>query len=347
MAAEFCSKGKVSVVVPVYNAEATICRCVNSIINQSYKNIEIILVDDGSADKSLCLCELLAQEDSRIRVIHQVNSGVSHARNVGIKKSRGEWLMFVDSDDFLSENVIDNLMGNECDLSYCSIVNYSNEDGKVESSFSNFKESRQFDWTRASAAKIIEDVDLLGIGFPWGKIFKRSVIERNGIKFDERIRNHEDHLFVFDYLVNAKSVYLDTRSIYYWTHSRKGGSLSGSLPKFEDLVIVSDEFLRRFDMMWEANHSISQHYRSRIISEYGLGTRRRAVYSLYKYSNDKKERTLFLIRQQPIFKSLLSLYGYKTRVTKHRIIFHIVACSWLPAFMKDIFFSILYGRNNQ
>ena len=97
---------KISIIVPVYKVELYLEKCVNSIINQTYKNLEIILVDDGSPDNCGAMCEELAKVDSRIKVIHKENGGVSSARNRGITESKGEYIYFIDSDDALTKNAL-------------------------------------------------------------------------------------------------------------------------------------------------------------------------------------------------------------------------------------------------
>ena len=101
---------KISVIVPVYNTEKYLKRCVCSIINQNYHNVEIILIDDGSKDSSGKVCDILAEQDSRIKVIHQVNAGVSKARNIGIDNANGDYVVFLDSDDELLPNVFNDLI---------------------------------------------------------------------------------------------------------------------------------------------------------------------------------------------------------------------------------------------
>lgn len=96
----------ISIIVPVYNVQEYLKNCINSILNQSYKNIEIILVDDGSTDESSSICDLYVKKDNRIKVIHKENGGLSDARNMGIKSVRGKYITFVDSDDYLDENYV-------------------------------------------------------------------------------------------------------------------------------------------------------------------------------------------------------------------------------------------------
>ena len=118
---------KISVIVPVYNVEQYLERCVDSIINQTYKNLEIILVNDGSTDNSGQLCDELAKKDSRIRVIHKENGGVSEARNFGVKEISGEYVIFIDSDDYINKRMINVLYSQikleEADVSVCGVMN--------------------------------------------------------------------------------------------------------------------------------------------------------------------------------------------------------------------------------
>lgn len=122
----------VSVIVPIYNVEIYLRRCVNSLLKQTYKDIEIILVDDGSTDGSKELCDDLAFEDNRIKVIHKTNGGLSSARNAGIDIAKGEWYAFIDSDDIVDSRFIQTLLENairtECLISQCEFVNFVQED---------------------------------------------------------------------------------------------------------------------------------------------------------------------------------------------------------------------------
>ena len=120
-------KELVSIIVPVYNLEKYIEKCVRSLLQQTYTNVEIILVDDGSRDESGEICDRLASEDSRIKVIHKENGGLSSARNCGIENATGEYIMFVDGDDFISELMVEKLYvalkDNCADISVCCFKN--------------------------------------------------------------------------------------------------------------------------------------------------------------------------------------------------------------------------------
>lgn len=126
---------KISIIVPVYNVESYLDECITSLIEQTYTNIEIILVNDGSTDKSGIICDKYVQKDKRIKVIHKDNTGQANCRNIGIRKSKGDYLFFVDSDDFIEKTTLDNLyqqtQNGTIDLVLCDYYKYYNSNDKV------------------------------------------------------------------------------------------------------------------------------------------------------------------------------------------------------------------------
>ncbi|MCH5299776.1 MAG: glycosyltransferase family 2 protein [Ruminococcus sp.] len=196
----------ISVIVPVYNREKTIKKCINSIISQTYSNIEIIIVDDGSTDNSLKKCKELSVSNENIIVYHQNNKGVSAARNYGLKESKGEYVMFVDSDDWLEQNAVEYLFKKltpETDI-VCSCCNVNIDDMVVVDHF--FDGNRIFENTYKSKRDLYfqlldtsygqpQEKIYTGIGVPWAKIYRRKFINQVGIQFDERINHLEDNLF--------------------------------------------------------------------------------------------------------------------------------------------------------
>ena len=118
----------ISVIVPIYNVEKYLDRCVDSIINQTYKNLEIILVDDGSPDNCPQMCDDYAKKDSRIKVVHKENGGLSDARNVGMEVATGEYVSFIDSDDYISldfyETLLETIVDNDSDIVECGVVKF-------------------------------------------------------------------------------------------------------------------------------------------------------------------------------------------------------------------------------
>lgn len=200
----------ISVIVPVYNVEKYIKRCLDSIINQTYKNLEVILIDDGSTDESGKICDEYEKKDNRIKVIHQNNSGVASSRNIGIENSSGLYITFIDSDDFVEVDYIEilfkEIMNNDCDVSTCLYNKYSDK----------LKRKRNIDYV---VSKYSGKKALLSMLYQknidsslWGKMYKSKLLKSikiNNYKVFEdfdalyRIFNSDIKVcFINDYLYN-------------------------------------------------------------------------------------------------------------------------------------------------
>ncbi|MCM1286172.1 MAG: glycosyltransferase [Acetobacter sp.] len=208
-----CSK--ISVIIPVYNAENYLTSSINSIINQSYKNLEIILVDDGSTDKSPIICDRFAEKDKRVKVIHKENGGASSARNTGLDNASGDYIAFIDADDYIDldmyEIMLNQIIDNDADAARCGVVRES-DDGTTEEWGTGNHDIQLID-----NKKLLEDVgEAVGIlpVSPCNKLFKRSVI--GDIRFDTRFKFAEDTLFNFMVAKNInKMVYNDIDRYHY------------------------------------------------------------------------------------------------------------------------------------
>ena len=210
----------VSIIVPVYNTEAYLPDCLDSIVNQTYKDIEIILVDDGSTDNSGRICDEYAKQDNRIVVIHKENGGVSSARNRGIDISNGKFICFIDSDDTIDKLYVETLAvainDDEVDLVLCNVrdiwINRISEKRKI-------KEYLSGDFF----ADYYKLINLLR--FPVLKLYKSQIIKKYNLKFYEDIVCAEDQIFNFEYYIHiSKYVYID--KAYYNYYHRNNGSLS-------------------------------------------------------------------------------------------------------------------------
>ena len=192
---------KVSIIVPVYNVEEYLNKCVDSIINQTYKNIEVILINDGSKDSSGEICDTYAKKDSRVKVIHKENGGVSSARNKGLEASTGDFIMFVDSDDWIEVEAITSLMKiqnrNNYDVIMFGayrenlILEKTTKTNLIEQSFENIDEINEV------LPKLIRQEKINSL---WSKIYKSSVIKDNRISFNESLSIAEDALFNYEVL---------------------------------------------------------------------------------------------------------------------------------------------------
>lgn len=215
---------KVTVIVPIYNVQEYVGQCINSIINQTYSNIEIILVDDGSQDSSGKICDEFADKDDRINVIHIKNSGVSCARNFGINSATGEYICFIDGDDYLSNDYVKYFL--ELILAFDADVAYS-EAYYTSEYESQSKHMNQWCLTGEDAA-IAQLCYKTNIGV-WNKMFRRSLIG-NSLRFIPEQYIGEGFNFNISAFQRAKSVAVGNKKVYYYRQNNS----SSATKKFSD-----------------------------------------------------------------------------------------------------------------
>lgn len=205
----------ISVIVPVYNVEKYLRICIKSILNQSYKELQIILINDGSSDSSGKICDELLLLDKRIIVVHQKNKGVSAARNKGIELSSGKYISFVDPDDFLEPNMykilVDNIEKYSAQCSSIGLKKVYELDGHVELINSNIMLKIQ------SGEEALDDAispDDPWLGFPVNKLFVKNIINMYNIRFNEKIIINEDSIFCYEYISHCVVSVRDTTPLY-------------------------------------------------------------------------------------------------------------------------------------
>lgn len=213
----------VSIIVPVYNAEKNIGRCIESVISQTYKDFELILLNDGSKDSSGQICDEYAGKDARIRVVHKENSGVSDTRNRGIAMAKGKYLQFIDSDDWITPDATGNFvrMAEEygCDM---VIADFYRVIGERVSQKGAIEKEGLIDRDTYATHMMQKPADFY-YGVLWNKFFKRSIIEEYGMKMDSSISWCEDFIFNLEYIRNIQSVYVMKVPVYYYVKTK--GSL--------------------------------------------------------------------------------------------------------------------------
>lgn len=212
-----------SIIVPVYNVEKYLSRCIDSILSQSFTDFELLLVDDGSKDNSGRICYEYAEKDDRVRVFHKENGGVSSARNLGLDNAKGEWVYFVDSDDELIGNglkIMIDCICNEVDMILAGFEEYY-EDGCLNysvhvrrSELMPPSESVQICYEKYSRYYRY-------LGYLWVRLFRKKLIDDHKLRFDESITVKEDTLFIVQYLCNCpgKTLYTTEPVYKYYRHS--------------------------------------------------------------------------------------------------------------------------------
>lgn len=264
---KYCEDDLVSVIVPVYNVAQYLERCVNSILRQTYKKLEIILIDDGSTDASPRICDELGIMDERIKVIHQSNQGLSGARNTGIDNSQGDYLCFVDSDDFVHPDYVRYLYKmcrkNNCEIAICYhyITSESNckFDIDLDGPVKVFSRKELFD---------VFYTDMHGsIVIAWNKLYKRECI--GDIRYDVG-KIHEDEGTTFKFLYNAHKIAFTSQVLYYYFDREE--SITG-LPYSKKKLDILDAYENRLAFYKEHSEKKlydreCQYYLSEILANY-------------------------------------------------------------------------------
>lgn len=202
---------KYSFIIPVYNVEKVIRRCIDSILYQTIQDFEIILIDDGSSDRSGEICDSYSSRDNRIVVIHKNNAGVSSTRNMGLERVKGQYIIFLDSDDYIEPDYLEVLDKNEADL---KIIGY-----KIEDEYGRTKKINQYEekiepiLTSEQLAEAFKEGDF---NYIWGKCFRTDIIKEHNINFDVNVSLAEDTLFVLEYVKYITSIkYLSDIGYHY------------------------------------------------------------------------------------------------------------------------------------
>ena len=249
------TKPKISVIIPVYNVEKWLNKCIDSILNQSYENFEIILVNDGSTDKSKDICDKYSKEDNRVKVFDILNSGQSVARNIGLKEAKGDYILFIDSDDYISDkaiiekfiNILDN---NEYDFIYTSYCRF--EDGNDEKITEILPINLTNDDIKNKEGKDIL-IDLINKNSfhhaPYLKVCRKDFIIKNKLYFREGYY-HEDAEWSFKVFYYAKNLFIYDKP-WYMRRMRENSTITSRnekvvCKKLCDRLIIADDLINFF-----------------------------------------------------------------------------------------------------
>ncbi len=236
---------KISVIVPVYNVEKYLKQCLESIINQTFKDIEIICVNDGSLDKSRKILEEYKNKDSRIRIIDKKNGGLSSARNAGLRFSTGEYISFIDSDDWIDETMFEKLYNNitkmNTDISICAVHRFDEKKSQIDDSnpyftleyFNETFDNKVFSYK--DTTHFLMDVCVMA----WNKLYRKSFLDELGVEFPEGLI-FEDGPFFFSIFFKTNRVSIIRDFLYYYRINRKGSIVQKGGKHFIDIIDVVD-----------------------------------------------------------------------------------------------------------
>lgn len=247
----------ISIVIPIYNTEKYLKKCLYSVVNQSYKNIEILIINDGSTDNSHIICEEFSENDDRIIYINKENEGVSIARNIGLDQAKGDWIYFLDSDDFLDLNTFSELLTiaekNNCDIIQFGLRSFKNNQLVRENYPKFFKEYY------SNNLKYFIDENPLKPLAAWLHLFKKDII--GDIRFDKNLKHCEDMLFVYSVYCNMNKL-VSLNKIYYNQVLSENSTSRRPIDKkviIDHLEFLSKlcEYIRKRELVYEFQEEIN------------------------------------------------------------------------------------------
>lgn len=299
----------ISIIVPVYNGEKCIEQCIKSILNQNYIDFELLIVDDGSTDGTGAICDKYEKYDNRIKVFHIKNGGVSHARNYGLAKAKGNYIQFIDSDDYIAKDyskaMIEKIREFNADLvitNYCVVSDLKKE-------ITNYEINEGIYSPKQIVEKLFQTNTLLNS--PVNKLYKRNLIKKT---FDETISLGEDLLFNMNYLEQADKIYFVTQSLYFYI--RNDASLTNTYKQqsFYDL-----NYLLELSSQYVGEDAAIVNYTSNVHDCLCLLVKNTNIsYSLkHKYFNENLE----LIKNNII---KISSVAYNNLPKTHRILVRLI-----------------------
>lgn len=302
--------GKVSIIVPVYQSKKYITTCINSILNQTYKNYEVILIDDGSNDGSEVICDYLSRNNPFVTSIHQFNKGVSAARNNGINFATGNYLLFVDSDDYIEpimlEEMIDKMERSNADIVYC---NYSRVylDREIELQPEVEEKSYKVEEFIDVFFKLIDLSIVHNIGT---KLYRADLIKGNSICFDERYSICEDILFCLEATRKSNVIFYLNKALYNYSINNKGSLVSAFKPNYylahKELMLNMQSYLKEHNRFKSFANKYYRRYMDGILNvishEISFGNNINSIAFQIKQDEFSKEAALHI--KKNVYKDL-------------------------------------------
>lgn len=310
-----------SVIIPYYNSSATLSQCINSILSQSFSNFELVLVDDGSADCSYKIAEFAALHDARIFNYRQVNQGVSAARNYGISKSTGNYLLFVDSDDWVDVNYL---------LSFVPFTSMSERlvvQGYINDARNEFYCVSFLDIEMNRKHLFESDllIDLFKSCAPFGKLYSRDIVSTYGLMFDVNLSYGEDLIFLMQYLSCVKYINFSS-SVGYYYRVTNIHSLSNRLYSFECEYYLFSSILKNLNY-FILNVDKIKHMYVRKIFVFSFQYLMRSIASIYNnfniYSANKRLEFLAQFAQHRFMLQLV-FFNYKLVKLRYKIVVYLL-----------------------
>jgi len=298
----------ITVIVPVYNSEPYLSKCIDSILIQTFTNFELLIIDDGSTDRSANICDDYAMKDNRIKIYHKRNEGVSSARNLGLDKAEGKWIAFVDSDDYIKNSYLKDLYDSIDSTSLLIIQGITYLLGNKQSE--RILDLGNYCVTGENLVKAFSIKKLHKCGYVYSKLYNKNIINLNKIRFDNNIHMGEDQIFMLQYIFKIDVIKFIAGSNYYYQTFT--GGLSSSYASYESeykWYSLFSNFIIEINKRKKSDDNLESLYT--ISSEQLM----RCIFALYnpKHKKSKKERLKSLKGLKDSEISLVKKY-FKTEI---------------------------------
>jgi glycosyltransferase involved in cell wall biosynthesis len=288
----------ISIIIPVYNVEKYLRECLNSVVAQTFTDWECILVDDGSKDSSPAICDEYAQRDPRFTVIHKENGGPSKARNAGLDIARGEWISFIDADDWVDDGYFDSLLNAKCKA---DLIVFGMTIHRQNGNSSTLRMLSKYYTDSKEVLDAIYNLKNTSIGYdffgmPWNKFYRNDIIRANKVTFPEDISFFEDQVFVLRYMQKIQNLLVSNESPYNYrivdSGLTRGIKRSATeYAKISEYYIQEIEFLKDTPAGWTFQKDIVSFYTHAIsVARFGESIRYTKVLSNYAKKLPKQQR---------------------------------------------------------
>ena len=299
----------VSIVIPIYNVEIYLKKCINSILNQNFNDFEIILVNDGSTDSSLDICNEYLKKDTRINLVNKTNGGLSSARNAGLNVAKGKYISFIDPDDCINENYF-NILINKAEMNDCDVIvsGYRTVPNNVDI-IPSYKLNEVLKGTDfiLSSDNVHSKNELC---FVWRYLYKLKLIKENKIKFNEKIFIGEDVTFNLEVLVNANKVMAISDILYYYTINNPTSLMRNKFkPNLESSLIKQYE--KRYYLSKKYNLINNKKYKIDMANYYVNSIYRMIVTNLKNDESCDFEKEIKRVSNNEMFRSSVKNLGFK------------------------------------
>jgi glycosyltransferase involved in cell wall biosynthesis len=334
------SSPKISVIIPVYNTEKYLQRCIESVLKQTFDNFELLLINDGSIDNSGLVCNKYAEQDTRVRVFHKENGGVSTARNFGIEQARGKYITFVDSDDWVEEKFLSSffISGNEYlekTFVICGIL----KDSKHTSNILHTIESNSVE--KENFNSLFLDYNLYKYGYAVAKLYNNRILQNYNIRFNKKLSNTEDLLFMLEYIQYIDKVQFLSSFLYHYVDyddhlslSKKYYSYDAEYEAFNELKTITTRLSENFNLSTIVQQKTNEELGQKLF---------RVIYSLYRPRSKKEFATRIELLTKLCTndnKIYLKSIKSKDRMIMNNIILHFFRKRHIK--FTDTVFSILF-----